>query len=407
MACRSSSRWRFGVYDDEHEDCGSDVAVGLNFSATFKPPISSSPACSASSASIDYDPVAVLVHLACPADAVHRSRQGRAGAPGGGRTTHSAWRCARSRGTGRRRRSPPAARSASSNARWRRCARSGIGRVSIKDAAYEWMETAYLKASADNTLPANARQIMYALRPLRAGGDRPVLGRLELLHPDPAARLHERVRRPTTGTSCSTPAATSRSPTTAHASTWGRSTCARYLASRPQDAEDLDPASLIATSFPTAGPDNRFRFALFIEKEGFDPLLKAARIAERFDIAVMSTKGMSVTAARMLVEQLSERGVTFLVAHDFDKAGLSILETLRSDTRRYQFETEPNVVDIGLRLSRRRGDGAPERAGGLRQGHRSARQPVRPTAPAMRRSTTSSRAGSTARMATGAVSASS
>ena len=60
---------------------------------------------------------------------------------------------------------------------------------------------------------------------------------------------------------------------------------------------------------------------------------------------------MSVTAARTLVEQLSERGVTFLVAHDFDKAGLSILETLRSDTRRYQFETEPDVVDIGLRLA--------------------------------------------------------
>ena len=125
----------------------------------------------------------------------------------------------------------------------------------------------------------------------------------------------------------------------------------RYLAVRPQDAEDLSPSSLIATSFPTAGPENRYRFALFIEKEGFDPLLKAARIAERFDIAVMSTKGMSSTAARMLVEKLSDRGVTILVAHDFDKAGLSILETLRTDTRRFQFETEPNVVDIGLRLA--------------------------------------------------------
>ena len=35
----------------------------------------------------------------------------------------------------------------------------------IKEAAYEWMATAYMKASAGNTLPANARQIMYALRP--------------------------------------------------------------------------------------------------------------------------------------------------------------------------------------------------------------------------------------------------
>ena len=36
------------------------------------------------------------------------------------------------------------------------------------------MEDAYLKASAGNTLPANARQIMYAARPLvleQTGGE--------------------------------------------------------------------------------------------------------------------------------------------------------------------------------------------------------------------------------------------
>ena len=101
----------------------------------------------------------------------------------------------------------------------------------------------------------------------------------------------------------------------------------------------------------TMGPANRFRFALFIEKEGFDPMVEAARIADRFDIAPMSTKGMSVTAARQLVEKLSEQGVTILVCHDFDKSGFSILRTLRSDTRRYRFMTEPKVVDLGLRLA--------------------------------------------------------
>ena len=38
-------------------------------------------------------------------------------------------------------------------------------RVSLKDAAYEVMEAAYLKASANGTLPAHARQIMYQARP--------------------------------------------------------------------------------------------------------------------------------------------------------------------------------------------------------------------------------------------------
>jgi hypothetical protein len=65
----------------------------------------------------------------------------------------------------------------------------------------------------------------------------------------------------------------------------------------------------------------------------------------------MSTKGMSVTAARSLVERLSQAGVTTLVLHDFDKAGFSIVHTLRTDTRRYQCKSAPLVVDLGLRLA--------------------------------------------------------
>jgi hypothetical protein len=38
------------------------------------------------------------------------------------------------------------------------------------------------------------------------------------------------------------------------------------------------------------------------------------------------------------------------VAHDFDKSGFSIVHTLQSDTRCYQFSSRPRVVDLGLRL---------------------------------------------------------
>jgi hypothetical protein len=100
----------------------------------------------------------------------------------------------------------------------------------------------------------------------------------------------------------------------------------------------------------TSGPANRYRFALFVVKEGFDALLESAHIQERFDLALMSTKGMSVTAARQLVERLSREGVTVLVLHDFDKSGLSILHTLRSNTRRYRYKKKPKVIDLGLRL---------------------------------------------------------
>ena len=59
-------------------------------------------------------------------------------------------------------------------ARSRREAMTRYYRVSIKDAAFAVMEEAYLKASAGGTLPASARQIMYAARPMvlrLTGGD--------------------------------------------------------------------------------------------------------------------------------------------------------------------------------------------------------------------------------------------
>ena len=100
----------------------------------------------------------------------------------------------------------------------------------------------------------------------------------------------------------------------------------------------------------TSGPINCYRNVLFVEKEGFESLFQRADLRERLDIAVMSTKGMSVTAARHLVEKLSATGLRIFVLHDFDKSGFSILKTLRSNTRRYKFKAKPKVIDIGLRL---------------------------------------------------------
>ena len=77
-------------------------------------------------------------------------------------------------------------------------------------------------------------------------------------------------------------------------------------ASATDDPDEI-PRIELSRRFPTSGPRNRFGAILFIEKEGFKPLLDAARIAERFDIAIMSTKGMSVTAARQLIEEALRR----------------------------------------------------------------------------------------------------
>jgi hypothetical protein len=102
---------------------------------------------------------------------------------------------------------------------------------------------------------------------------------------------------------------------------------------------------------PAIGPANRYSTVLFVEKEGFDPLLAAAQIAARFDVAIMSTKGMSVTAARMLLDRLGPSIERVLVLHDFDISGFSIFGTLAADTRRYRFANKVSIVDLGLRLA--------------------------------------------------------
>jgi hypothetical protein len=65
----------------------------------------------------------------------------------------------------------------------------------------------------------------------------------------------------------------------------------------------------------------------------------------------MSTKGMSVTAARLLIDRLASEIDRVFVLHDFDVSGFSIFGTLAADGRRYSYENEVNIVDLGLRLS--------------------------------------------------------
>jgi hypothetical protein len=100
------------------------------------------------------------------------------------------------------------------------------------------------------------------------------------------------------------------------------------------------------------GPSGGFSAVMFIEKEGFDPILKAARTANKFDIAIMSTKGVSVTAARELADEMcAAHDIPLLAVHDFDKSGFTIAGTLQRDSRRYEFQNSIRVVDLGLSLA--------------------------------------------------------
>jgi hypothetical protein len=125
---------------------------------------------------------------------------------------------------------------------------------------------------------------------------------------------------------------------------------ASYLAD--QHDPKLVDAELNPAEVKTRGPSGSFGAVLFIEKEGFDQHFKAAQIAEKFDLAIMSTKGMSVTPARALVDQMChDHDIPLLLLHDFDKSGFLIAGTLQRDTRRYEFQNFIKVIDLGLSLA--------------------------------------------------------
>ncbi len=219
--------------------------------------------------------------------------------------------------------------------------------LSYKDAAAQVMEEAYLAASANGTLPATARQVMYAARPnIEALTGKPLDDQYfcQTLLPDYMeeegvdwdvvfdARGH--FTEPHGGE-------------VVNLGTLG----VRAYLDEVREAK-FRQAKLRSARVSTFGPEFSFGGVVFVEKEGFQPLFERVKLAERHDIAIMSTKGVSVTAARLLVDRMcSDHDIPLMVLHDFDVAGFTILDTLRRDTRRYQFEGDITVIDLGLRLT--------------------------------------------------------
>jgi hypothetical protein len=95
-------------------------------------------------------------------------------------------------------------------------------------------------------------------------------------------------------------------------------------------------------------PDYVFDKLLYVEKKGQFPLLKAARLMERYDMGIVTGEGFSTVAARMLL-QTAQKGQKYqiFVLHDADPSGYNIARTVREETARmpgYSVE----VYDLGL-----------------------------------------------------------
>jgi hypothetical protein len=231
----------------------------------------------------------------------------------------------------------------SSAGRWRMSRMMEVRGMFLAEAANEVMEECYMKASDNDRLPATARQIYYVARPLiEERTDKPLSYSYfsQTLLPN---FVNERgadwdVVYDDRGHFSE--------PHTKRVIGLGTLNVRAYLnrvESLKLEEADFDPASVT-----TYGPDGSFGAVLYLEKEGFTPLFERVKLAQRYDIAIMSSKGMSVTAARNLVDNICGGGVPLLVLHDFDSAGIIIKDTLENDTRRYRYTSPPNVIDLGL-----------------------------------------------------------
>ncbi len=297
-------------------------------------------------AGLDDEPITLVIHMACPrVDYTDRGKSALV-LPGGAANAIIAGLRTVTKNWARQRKAEERDESREGR-RLERLVR--VRERSIKDVACSGMLAAYLKASANNTLPANARQVMYAARP----AIQEETGRLlddqyfiQTLLPD-YMREHEHAA---SWNVVFDDRGHFHEPHTNRSVGLGTLAVAGYLDKLREPR--FEKPGLTAAKVATHGPACRFSAVLFIEKEGFRTLLQHSQLAERYDLAIMSTKGLSNTAARRLVDEMCGRyRVPLLLLHDFDKTGFSIAGTLKKSNRRYEFQNKIEVIDLGLRLA--------------------------------------------------------
>jgi DNA topoisomerase VI subunit A len=239
--------------------------------------------------------------------------------------------------------------------------------MSKKDAAFSVMEMAYRKVAGPNNLSAGARQIFYVARPLimlKAEREkvtqnefnkwlRQFVREREELTKDWNFYFEER--------------GYFEEPHTFKEFGLGTVAVDKYI-NGWEDAETGAMQIILPGRFPTSKPENRIGGILFIEKRGFRNVIAESKLAERFDLGMMSTVGHSNLASRRLIDGLAGRGIPLYVLHDFDISGFDILAGLTKDTDDYEYQNEvkitdlftyQDVVEMGLESEPVKGEGNP------------------------------------------------
>jgi hypothetical protein len=85
---------------------------------------------------------------------------------------------------------------------------------------------------------------------------------------------------------------------------------------------------------------------LYVEKKGLMPVLEAAQLGDRYDMAIIAAEGYATEATRVLLER-AEGCCQLFVLHDADPDGYNIARTLREETARMPGYAV-DVIDLGL-----------------------------------------------------------
>jgi len=177
------------------------------------------------------------------------------------------------------------------NVRYRVSRMTREPRTTQREAAHEVLEAAYMAASGNGALPASARQIYYQARPkiMALTNDKELqYGYFsQTLLPDYIeengvewhvvydARGHFSEPHTNRRIGC------------------GTIEVGNYLAAAKDPS--VVPADFAGANVEVIGPSGNLAGVLFVEKEGFSPLFRAVKLANRYDLMIISTKGVSVT----------------------------------------------------------------------------------------------------------------
>ena len=196
--------------------------------------------------------------------------------------------------------------------------------LSQKDAVFQVLPEAIVNATGDGQYQVSARNLYYQVRPLLQGYTDKELG-YDYFSQNLLVQYQEQ-----------------------HGSIRGLYRDPRGVLYEPHTGKAVNLGTREVKSY--RWPDWLFNKILYVEKKGLMPILQAAKLTERYDLAIVAGEGYASEAVRLLFDTASKnQGYQLFVLHDADPYGYNIARTLREETRRmpgYQVE----VIDLGLHL---------------------------------------------------------